>query len=459
MLKLVTMVLIVLGILAIERSIFLTATRREKGIQWIRAHRWIHPNPICLYRIPMGIITLLLWRHAPEFAGIFCAFWMLTDMTDGTVARGCDLGTPTGEWLDPLSDKFMYIPVLFMFTYVHPANYYQGINFTSYETLSLVPVIAFTIIDVVGQLSRVFIEKKAANSFGKAKTTVVCTLLIFMALKYTCFEAFMSIPLISRINMDYLMWACTILSFLSFYCKVVPVTWYANSLTLMNFICGATAIPMALSEAFPMAISEQNGIIKAFVLIFIGQFFDLLDGRTARKFGSTLRGALFDDIADGTSFGIAIATIVFVTIQTLGVAVAAVISVIYLSCVFFRLYQFLKNKGVNPPGIFIGVPSPAGAMLAGSSAILFIDRPVIVATITLLAAVLMVSKIRYKHFGQRIWSNFPNGLKLTLFAIVLVYITILFKAQKPLSDAFAFFCFSMISLYILLGVDTKKSDA
>lgn len=455
MTKLIIIVFIVLGIIATERGLFLSLTKNPKGIAWIRAHKWIHPNPICLYRIPMGFITVLIWPICPVFAGIFCAFWMLTDMTDGTIARGCDLGTPTGEWLDPLSDKFMYIPVLFMFTVLHPENYgpYQEIDFSAYNTLALAPVIIFTIIDIVGQASRVFITKKAANSFGKAKTTVVCTLLILMALKYTCFEAYMSIPVISSINMDYLMWSCVILSFLSFYCKIVPAYWYANSLTFMNFVCGIAAIPVALTA--------DGGIIKAFILIFIGQFFDLLDGRTARKFGSTLRGALFDDIADGTSFGIAIATILFVTLTQNGFSAisAIIVGLIYLSCVFFRLYQFLKSQGVNPPGIFIGVPSPAGAMLAGSSAILFADKPIVVTTVAIVSSALMMSKIRYKHFGQRIWNNLPNGLKLTLFAIVLVYITILFKAQDNISEAFAFFCFSMISLYIILGVDTKKPQA
>lgn len=453
MLKLLIIVMIVIGFIIAERFIFLNLTRKPGGIAWIRAHKWIHPNPICIYRIPMGFVTVFLWPYFPEVAGVFCAFWMLTDMTDGTIARGCDLGTTTGEWLDPLSDKFMYIPVLFMFTFLHPESYagYAGIDFSNYKPLALLPVITFTIIDVVGQLSRVFIKKKAANSFGKAKTTVVCTLLIFIALKYTCFEAFMSIPLISRINMDYLMWACVILSFLSFYCKVVPANWYANSLTFMNFVCGATAIPVALMA--------EDGIVKAFILIFIGQFFDLLDGRTARKFGSTLRGALFDDIADGTSFGLAIATILFVTLRPIGSPTAATIAIIYTVAVFYRLYQFLKNKDANPEGIFIGLPSPAGAMLAGSSAILFSNSLIIVAFITLLSAGIMVSKIRYKHFGQKIWGSLPNGIKLTLFAIALIYITILFKAQNQFSDAFAFFCFSMIIIFMIFGIETSDQKS
>ena len=36
---------------------------------------------------------------------------------------------------------------------------------------------------------------------------------------------------------------------------------------------------------------------------FFGQFLDLYDGRAVRRWGGTLRGELYDDIADGTNFG------------------------------------------------------------------------------------------------------------------------------------------------------------
>ncbi len=440
--------LLLLGLMAAsERIITTQAVRSERGRNFIINHRWLHPNPICIYRIPMGFVSALIWGLGFPFAGtIFFGFWMMTDMTDGTIARGCDLGTTTGEWLDPLSDKLMYLPVLFMLTFIRP----EGAS-PEYATLSLTAVILFMIFDIASQASRLFVQKKAANSFGKAKTMMICITIAALSLQYVSFEAYMSIPILNQINPTYLMWSCVILGFLSFYCKIIPDHWYANSLTLMNFICGVAAIPMVL---------VSGNIVGAFILIFIGQFFDLLDGRTARKFGSTEWGALFDDFADGTSFGLAISVIIFVTLKPLSVVVAGIIAAIYFICVVYRLYYFIKNKDINIPGIFIGMPSPAGAMLAGSSALLFHTGGLAWVTLvtTLVASGLMVSKIEYKHFGQKIMANVPTAVKLTLFAIMLSYITILVKEQDELSIAFAIFTFSMIWLYIFVGVNFKKKN-
>jgi CDP-diacylglycerol--serine O-phosphatidyltransferase len=393
----------------------------------------------------MGVVSCLIWVAGyPFFAALFFSFWMISDMTDGTIARGCDLGTDTGKWLDPLSDKFMYIPLLLLLTQLTPTHAPEH-----YETLSLVAVLLFIVFDILSQLSRLFVAKTAANSFGKAKTMMICITLVVVSFRFISFDAFISLPVIGHINPNYLMWSAVALGFLSFYCKVIPDHWYANSLTLMNFICGLAAIPLVLSN---------HNFIGAFILIFLGQFFDLLDGRTARKFGSTEWGALFDDIADGTSFGLAIAVIVYVTILPLGIPFAIFSSLLYFICVVYRLYYFLINKGEGTPGIFVGMPSPAGAMLAGSSALLFNEGGAIWITFltTIIASWLMVSKIEYKHFGQKILSNVPNGVKLAGFAVVLSYITILIREQDQLSDAFAIFSFSLIWLYIFIGVNFKN---
>jgi len=444
--KLILLFVVVALMTFIERVFFITMTSTVKGRQFIISHRWLHPNPICIYRLPMGVVSCLIWMSGyPSAAAIFFSFWMITDMTDGTIARGCGLGSETGKWLDPLSDKFMYIPLLLLLTQLVPEN-----ASTQYETLCLGAVLLFIVFDVLSQLSRLFVEKTAANSFGKAKTMMICITLVVASFRFIAFDAFVSLPVVGKINPNYLMWSCVALGFLSFYCKVIPDHWYANSLTLMNFICGVAAIPLVLVD--------QN-LVGAFILIFLGQFFDLLDGRTARKFGSTKWGALFDDIADGTSFGLAIAVIVYVTVLPLGIFYAVIASVLYFVCVVYRLYFFIINKDTATPGVFIGMPSPAGAMLAGSAALLFHDGSLIWVTFftTIIASGLMISKIEYKHFGQKIVSSVPNAIKLTVFAIILIYITILVREQDQLSDAFAIFSFSMIWIYIFVGVNLKKN--
>ena len=443
--KLILLFFIVALMTILERVVFIGMTSNAKGRQFIIRNRWLHPNLICMYRLPMGVVSCLIWMAGYPFAAaIFFSFWMITDMTDGTIARGCGLGTETGKWLDPLSDKFMYIPLLLLLTQLVPENASEH-----YETLCLGAVLLFIIFDILSQLSRLFVAKTAANSFGKAKTMMICITLVVVSFRFIAFDAFVTIPVVGKINPNYLMWSSVALGFLSFYCKVIPDHWYANSLTLMNFICGIAAIPLVLVN--------QN-IVGAFILIFLGQFFDLLDGRTARKFGSTKWGALFDDIADGTSFGLAIAVIIYVTLLPIGIFYAILASVVYFVCVVYRLYYFIINKDTATAGVFIGMPSPAGAMLAGSAALLFHDGTLVWITFftVIIASGLMISKIEYKHFGQKIISNVPNGIKLTVFAIILSYITILVREQEQLSDAFAIFSFSMIWIYIFVGVNFKK---
>ena len=442
--KLIMLVSAVLGFLFVERTVFLSLTRCEGGRQWIRDHKWLHPNAICIYRIPMGILTYVFWYViTPEFASLWFGFWMLTDMTDGTVARGCDLGSPTGEWLDPLSDKLMYIPVLFMFALWKPSST------DLLQPLAMLPVIIFTIIDVVGQASRFFVKKKAANSFGKAKTIMICLLLIVCALKATCPEAYMTVPVFKHFNMDVLMWGCVVLAFLSFYCKVIPDIWYANTLTFMNFVCGCITIYIAFAWG-------DRYLIHGFVFIFVGQFFDLLDGRAARKFGSTRYGGLMDDLGDGTSFGLAIGALIFVALKPFSFSIALATSLVYVICVIYRLYRFLKYKEQSLPGIFSGMPSPAGAMLAGSATVLYAKSyPWALIAIILVSSALMISRVKYQHFGQRIWFRLPNALKLALFVTIMVYGTLVFRSLDAFRDAFALFCFSLILIYAVIGVDLK----
>ncbi|MBR4220757.1 MAG: CDP-alcohol phosphatidyltransferase family protein, partial [Victivallales bacterium] len=91
---------IILGMLALERIIILKLTKTKGGQEFIRGFLPLHPNSISIMRLPMGIISAVLAAN-----GFWCtatlwfAFWMITDLTDGTIARNCDLGSETGKWL------------------------------------------------------------------------------------------------------------------------------------------------------------------------------------------------------------------------------------------------------------------------------------------------------------------------------------------------------------------------
>ena len=61
----------------------------------------------------MGFVSIaLLHMGYPRLCFLFFTFWMITDITDGDIARKCDLQTEEGESIDPFSDKLMYSPML-----------------------------------------------------------------------------------------------------------------------------------------------------------------------------------------------------------------------------------------------------------------------------------------------------------------------------------------------------------
>lgn len=414
----------------LERFLAGRLTRRPGAREWILKYRILHPNAISIIRIPTGLIAVAFWLLGWEvFAILWITFWMISDLTDGTIARNCDLITETGKWLDPLSDKALYVPPLIFLAAkgLLPA-YWIGM---------------LIVIDIVGQISRLFVEKTAANLFGKTKTALI-TLLMALSALHLVFADEMAVAFLQgdRFN-GFLHWLtvfCTLLAFLSFYCKVIPDHWYANTLSTANFGCGIAAIAMTF----------QNRPILALVLIFLGQFFDLFDGRLARKYGSTRHGAILDDIADGTSFGLATSLLICQQLQFTSLAWTA--STLFFIAVIFRLIRFTRRKNQVPEGVFEGMPSPAGALLAATGSLLLSQTPApeLAPLAPLLAAALMASTIHYRHFAQRMWGETPNLLKVVSGLLILI------MASRSLADkdyvtAFLTTLFCLAMLYTMLG--------
>jgi CDP-diacylglycerol---serine O-phosphatidyltransferase len=353
---------------------------------WVRRHKWLHPNFISRARYPMGVVSALLLHFGyPRACFLFFTFWMITDITDGDIARRCDLHTEEGETIDPLSDKLMYLPMLIYLAWRGWLN-----------PLLLGPFVVF---DVVGQISRRFIKVKAANLFGKAKTFLVVVLLITVGLEWL----YGPLPLLAR-SIQPLLGMCAFLALCSTAFKLIPNYWYANILSLMNLACGLAGCVVILSGGPP---------VYALGLVFLGQFLDLFDGRAAERWGSTPKGEVFDDVADGTSFGLTIGMIVAASFGQLWIGV--VIGGLYLAAVIYRLVRFVveKRKAGIAGGVatFSGLPSPAGALLAGTTCVL-IGSDVIDGVIVIATALLMISRVPYSHFGRAILPKIPRAVKV-----------------------------------------------
>lgn len=433
----IVIIAIILLMLLCERISILRACASPAGREWIRTHTILHPNTLSILRIPMGLLTVLLaYKGLWSAATVFFAFWMITDLTDGTIARRCDLGTDIGKWLDPLSDKCMYFPVLIFCA------------FSEHCVVRLNPglVFLFIVADIIGQTSRLFVKKKAANQFGKAKTALTTILLSVIAI-----NQINPIPFITPVLLNATMLACLLLAILSAYCKIIPDRWYANTFTLMNFLCGCVAIWQAFHQK----------PFHCVLFVVIGQFFDLFDGRLARKYGSTKQGPIYDDIADATSFGIGIGSLIYVSLDKLELFiprwVAIAIAIFYVLCLFYRLYRFLRPTIELPPGVFQGLPSPAGAMLAGSAILVSIRCDSlpwtghVAAILVVCTSVLMVSNVKYSHFGQIIWPSIPRAIRLILL-LGLILACIIAIAHKSYQLPFIWGIFLCSLFYLIYGI-------
>lgn len=155
--------------------------------------------------------------------------------------------------------------------------------------------------------------------------------------------------------------------------KAVP-NWF----TIGNLLCGLFSITSNMNDYLRMSA----------IFIFLSAFFDLLDGRVARKLkvNSDL-GVELDSLADIVSFGVAPA-ILFHTLSPPSI-LTLISFMIYPAMGAIRLAKFSVKPTI---GYFIGIPiTAAGLIMAGMAFFLYSNS-----YITLILAILMVSPIKVK---------------------------------------------------------------
>lgn len=428
---LVEIALPVLLMLGAERFAVTYFLRTPAQVAWVRSHTWLHPNSISRARYPMGFVSAaFLHMGYPKLSFLFFTFWMITDITDGDIARKCDLHTEEGETIDPFSDKLMYTPMLVYLSWRGWLNPYL-VGF-------------FLTFDIAGQLSRYFIKVKAANLFGKAKTFLVVVLLIVVGLEWI----YGPLPLLGR-AIQPLMGMVAALAFCSTFFKLIPNYWYANILSILNLVCGLAGCWVILAG---------HPAVYALGLVFLGQFLDLFDGRAAERWGSTPQGELFDDVADGTSFGLTVGLIVTASFAKLWVG--ALIGALYVGAVVYRLVRFVVEKrkaGIaGGVGTFAGMPSPAGALLAGTTCVL-IPSDLVAALIVVATSLLMVSRVPYPHFGRTVLPKIPKIAKV-LFLGVFLFLLALGVRRDHYTAALVVCMIAAVS-YLVSPLFWKKSDS
>ncbi len=390
--------------------------------QFIESHLWLmSPNAICYWRTALAFLGFILyffssWQSLSIFIFTFAA---VLDGIDGVVARGCNMVSRWGEWLDPMCDKLTYLPPLVGFAHV-------GI-------LSPKLIWTLVVVELVGQ----FFARKilswlkvsgAANNFGKIKA-IICFALVILCALIDANPGMLNIG-------DGVLLACVILSAASMIFKFVPNRLYADILSMLNFLCGVASLILTYHHFYAWAIC----------VIVMGQLFDLFDGRMALKHGGTKYGPWLDDIADFVSFGLAPAYMVAMR----GGSFALFFAVIYVVGVAFRLVRFVtKDKGRTdlPAGIFNGFPSPAGALIVLGASL--VSGPAMLCFFTAVSTGLMVSHIRFAHFGRVILKEIPKPIFFLISAATIVVIAYILKTKS--AQMFGYLILASVILYMVIG--------
>ena len=140
--------------------------------------------------------------------------------------------------------------------------------------------------------------------------------------------------------------------------KLTLIQLLPNMLTVTAIVAGLTAIRVGLQGNYELAVQ----------LILLAAILDGLDGRLARALGSNSKmGAELDSLADFLNFGVAPGLLLYVWALEDTWQLGWLSVLVYAICAVTRLARFnvarKADAGSPENAYFMGIPSPAGAML------------------------------------------------------------------------------------------------
>ena len=193
-----------------------------------------------------------------------------------------------------------------------------------------------------------------------------------------------------------------------------------NSITILSLCCGLSSLRFSLLEEWKISI----------YLIIFASIFDFFDGWFARKLkGNSNFGAELDSLSDFISFGVAPSILIYLWSISHFNSFGWSITLFFSVCAALRLARFtadiyLVDKPIDDTTYFIGVPSPAAAILCLLPIFLFIELdfnffrdPYLNIANLIVIGLLMVSKIPTVSLKKIKFSK-----KVTPFIILLLVI-------------------------------------
>lgn len=226
----------------------------------------------------------------------------------------------------------------------------------------------------------------------------------------------------------------------------------------------------ALFAGFYAIVNGMNGNFEAAAIaIFFAMVLDGLDGRVARLTNTqSAFGAEYDSLADMVSFGVAPALVMFSwSLQTLGKFGWAA-AFVYVAGAALRLARFNTQIESSDKRFFTGLASPsAAAVLAGFVWVCFEEGMVgselprefsyLMAVITILIGMLMVTNIQYHSFkGLDLKGRVPF---VAMLIVVLIFVVITIDPPRILLFGFLLYTVSGPTLHLWRKLRSSRAES
>jgi len=214
-----------------------------------------------------------------------------------------------------------------------------------------------------------------------------------------------------------------------------------NALTCGNLICGCYGIDLVY----------HNNMILAAYMIGLAALFDFFDGFAARllKVSSPI-GKELDSLADAVSFGVLPGIIMLHLLQEAGAGNLSYIAYMIPAFSALRLAKF--NLDTRQSTSFIGVPTPANAILIGSLPLVLAHHsnlfsgiltwPVLLG-ITVVMSLLLVAELPLFALKFKDYSFGNNKIRYSFLITAVVLLITLQYAGLPLT-ILAYILFSVV---------------
>ncbi len=222
-----------------------------------------------------------------------------------------------------------------------------------------------------------------------------------------------------------------------------------DSITSMNLLCGVLGVILTLGGRPDLG----------FLMMILGAVFDFFDGFAARMLkASSGIGKELDSLADMVSFGVLPSVLLYVSGGT-NVLFLKYFPIILAAFSALRLAKF--NLDERQHSSFLGLPTPAAAMVCGALACYvflvpdsflasWCGGPVFLPVLALALSLLLVSEIPMfsMKFGAGKASRIDNIKRIIFLAVTLVAIvlTVVFRQHWSLIFLSAFLGYIIINL-------------